>query len=57
MMLHILSQIIGSKQPSYFSMAGLKSLGYLIVFRRCENIRKLFIATGLADGVYAIGMT
>jgi hypothetical protein len=56
MMLHILSQIIGSKQPSYFS-AGLKSLGYLIVFRRCENIRKLFIATGLADGVYAIGMT
>jgi hypothetical protein len=38
-------------------MAGLKSLGYLIVLRHRENARKLFIALGLADGAYADGMT
>jgi hypothetical protein len=38
-------------------MASLKSLGYLIVLRRRENARKLLIAPGLADGVYAVGMT
>jgi hypothetical protein len=35
---------------SYFSMAGLKSLGYLIVPRCRENARKLLTAPGLADG-------
>jgi hypothetical protein len=30
-MLYILSHILGSERPSYFSIAGLKSLGYLIV--------------------------
>jgi hypothetical protein len=34
----------------YFSMAGLKSLGYLIVRRYRENVGKLLIAPGLADG-------
>jgi hypothetical protein len=29
-MLYILSHILGSERPSYFSMAGLKSLGYLL---------------------------
>jgi hypothetical protein len=32
-MLYILSHILGSERLSYFSMAGLKSLGYLIVRR------------------------
>jgi hypothetical protein len=39
-----------SEQPSYFSMAGLKSFGYLIVRRRRENAGKLLTAPGLADG-------
>jgi hypothetical protein len=56
-MLYILSQILGSERPSYFSMAGLKSLAYLIILRRRENAGKLLIALGLADGVYAVGMT
>jgi hypothetical protein len=30
-MLYILSHILGSERPSYFSMPGLKSLGYLII--------------------------
>jgi hypothetical protein len=38
-------------------MAGLKSLGNLIVLRRRENAAKLFIALGLADGAYDDGMT
>jgi hypothetical protein len=49
-MLYILSHILGSERPSYFSMAGLKSLGYLIVRRRRENAGKLLTAPGLADG-------
>jgi hypothetical protein len=49
-MLYILSHIHGSGRPSYFSMASLKSLGYLIVWRRRENARKLLTALGLADG-------
>jgi hypothetical protein len=32
-MLYILSHILGPERPSYFSMAGLKSLGHLIVRR------------------------
>jgi hypothetical protein len=36
-MLYILSHILGSERLSYFSMAGLKSLGYLIVRRRRET--------------------
>jgi hypothetical protein len=56
-MLYILSQILGLEQTSCFSMVGLKSLGYLIVLRRYENVKKLFIATGLGDGAYADGMT
>jgi hypothetical protein len=39
-MLYILIHILGLEQPSYFSMAGLKSLGYLIVLRRHENSGK-----------------
>jgi hypothetical protein len=49
-MLYILSHILGSERPSYFSMAGLKSLGYLIVPIHCENVVKLLTAHGLADG-------
>jgi hypothetical protein len=49
-MLYIFSQILGSEWPSYFAMAGLKSLGYLIVLRCHENAGKLLIAPGLADG-------
>jgi hypothetical protein len=49
-MLYILSQILGSERPSYFSMVGLKSLGYLIVVRRRENAGNLLTAPGLADG-------
>jgi hypothetical protein len=49
-MLYILSHILRSERPSYFSMAGLKSLGYLIVWRRRENAGKLLTAPGLADG-------
>jgi hypothetical protein len=33
-------------------MAGLKSLGYLIVRRRQENTGKLLTAPGLVEGVY-----
>jgi hypothetical protein len=49
-MLYILSHILGSERPSYFSMAGLKSFGYLIVRRRRENAGKLLTTLGLADG-------
>jgi hypothetical protein len=49
-MLYIFSQIHGSERVLYFSMAGLKSLGYLIVLRRCENNGKLLTAPGVADG-------
>jgi hypothetical protein len=42
---------------SYFSIVGLKSLGYLIVSRRRENEGKLLTTPGLADGAYAVGMT
>jgi hypothetical protein len=56
-MLYILSHILGSKRPSYFPIAGLKSLGYLIVRRRRENTGKLLIAPELADRVQAVGMT
>jgi hypothetical protein len=50
-MLYILSHILGSKRPSYFSIAGLKSLEYQIVLRRHENAGKLLTTPGLADGV------
>jgi hypothetical protein len=49
-MLYILSHILGSERPSYFSIAGLKSFGYLIVRRRREKVGKLLTAPGLADG-------
>jgi hypothetical protein len=49
-MLYILSHMLGSERLSYFSIASLKSLGYLIVLRRCENAGKLLTAPGLADG-------
>jgi hypothetical protein len=49
-MMYILSHILVSERPSYFSMAGLKSLGYLIVQRRREMAGKLFTTPGLADG-------
>jgi hypothetical protein len=49
-MLYILRHILGSERPSYFSIDGLKSLGYLIVQRRRENEGKLLTAPGLADG-------
>jgi hypothetical protein len=48
-MLYILSHILGSERPSHFSIAGLKSLGYLIVRRHRENAGKLLTAPGLAD--------
>jgi hypothetical protein len=32
-MLYILSHILRSERPSYFTVAGMKSLGYLIVRR------------------------
>jgi hypothetical protein len=47
-MWYILSHILGSERLSYFSMAGLKSLRYLIVLRRRENAEKLLSAPGLA---------
>jgi hypothetical protein len=50
-MLYILSHILRSKRPSYFSRVGLKSFGYLIVRRRREKAGKLLTAPGLADGV------
>jgi hypothetical protein len=50
-MLYILSHILGSERPSYFSIAGLKSFGYLIVRRRREKAGKLLAAPELADGV------
>jgi hypothetical protein len=49
-MLYILSHILGSEQSSYFSIAGLKSFGYLIVWRRREKAGKFLTAPGLADG-------
>jgi hypothetical protein len=49
-MLYILSHILGSERPSYFSIADLKSFGYLIVQRRHEKAGKLLTAPGLADG-------
>jgi hypothetical protein len=49
-MLYILSHILGSERPSYFSIAGLKSFGYLIVRRRREKAGKLLTAPQLADG-------
>jgi hypothetical protein len=48
-MLYILSHILGSERPSYFSIAGLKSLGYQIVRRRRENAGELLTALRLAD--------
>jgi hypothetical protein len=48
--LYILSHILGSEPLSYFSIEGLKSLGYLIVQRHREKARKLLTAPGLADG-------
>jgi hypothetical protein len=48
-MLYILSQILGSERPSYFSMVVLKSLGYLIVPRRRENTKKFLTTPRLAD--------
>jgi hypothetical protein len=56
-MLYILSHILRSERPSYFSMAGLKSLGYLIVRRRHENVGKLLTTPGLSYGAWATGMT
>jgi hypothetical protein len=49
-MMYILSHILGPGRPSYFSIAGLKSFGYLIVQRRREKVGKLLTALGLADG-------
>jgi hypothetical protein len=46
-MLYILSHILGSERSSYFSMADLKSLVYLIVRRCRENAGKLLSAPGL----------
>jgi hypothetical protein len=48
--LYILSYILRWERPSYFSIEGLKSLGYLIVRRRRENAGKLLTAPELADG-------
>jgi hypothetical protein len=42
--------MLGSERPSYFSIAGLKYFGYLIVRRRREKAGKLLTAPGLADG-------
>jgi hypothetical protein len=50
-MLYILSHMLGSEWPSYFSIAGLKSFGYLIVRRSREKVGKLLTAPELADGV------
>jgi hypothetical protein len=49
-MFYILSQILGSERPSYFSMADLKSLGDLIVLRCREFVGKLLTTPELADG-------
>jgi hypothetical protein len=49
-MLYILSHILGSKRLSYFSIEGLKPLGYLIIWRHREKAGKLLTAPGLADG-------
>jgi hypothetical protein len=56
-MLYILSHMPGPERPSYFSIAGLKSFGYLIVRRRHEKAVKLLTAPGLADGAWAAEMT
>jgi hypothetical protein len=48
--LYILSHILGPERSSYFSIEGLKSLGYLIVRRRREKAGKLLTTPGLADG-------
>jgi hypothetical protein len=47
---------LGLERPSYFSMAGLKSFGYLIIRRRREKAGKLLTAPGLADGASAAGI-
>jgi acyl-CoA reductase-like NAD-dependent aldehyde dehydrogenase len=39
--LYILSHILESERPSYFSMSGLKSFGHLIVRRRREKAGKI----------------
>jgi hypothetical protein len=49
-MLYILSHILGSERPLYFSIAGLKSFGYLIIRRHREKAGKLLTAPELADG-------
>jgi hypothetical protein len=49
-MLYILSHKLESERPSYFSIAGLKSFGYLIIRRRHEKSRKLLTTARLADG-------
>jgi hypothetical protein len=48
--LYILSHILESERPSYFSIEDLKSLGYLIVRRRRDKAGKLLTAPELADG-------
>jgi hypothetical protein len=48
--LYILSHVLRSERPSYFSIEGLKSLGYLIVRRHREKAGKLLTALGLVDG-------
>jgi hypothetical protein len=54
-MMYILSHILVSERPLYFSMAGLKSLGYLIVQRRREMVGKLFTTPGLLMGRKPLG--
>jgi hypothetical protein len=49
--------ILGSERLSYFSIEGLKSLGYLIIRKRREKAGKLLTAPGLADGAWLAGMT
>jgi hypothetical protein len=46
-MLYILSHILGSGRPSYFSIYGLTSFGYLLVWRRREKVGKLLTAPEL----------
>jgi hypothetical protein len=48
--LYILSHILGSERLSYFSIASLKSFGYLIVQRRREKAGTLLTGPGLEDG-------
>jgi hypothetical protein len=42
-MVYIFSQILGSEQPLYFSIVGMKSFGYLITVRRHEKAKKLLM--------------